>query len=196
MKAALYVRVSTTSQTTENQLRELEAYCQRQDWTVAMVYDDSGVSGAKADRPALSQMLKDAAAGKFGVLVTWKFDRLARSAIHLLGILQQLQSAGVGFVASSQQIDTTTPHGRMVTTFLAAVAEFERALIVERVRAGMARAKADGTRIGRPRVAIDIRRALELRNAGLGVKQIARQLGVPRSTLHRALQAIPKPVAA
>lgn len=196
MIAGLYIRVSTTNgQTTDNQRRELESYCQRQGWK-AVVYDDSGVSGAKEERPALSRMMKDAAAGKIGVVVVWKIDRLARSVVHLLQILQQLQAAGVGFVATTQQIDTTTAYGRMVLTFLGAVAEFERSLIVERVKAGLSRAKAQGVKVGRPRVAVDIRRALALRADGLGYKQIAKALGVPRTTVYRVLSGIPQPPAA
>jgi len=122
MKAAVYVRVSTGNgqQTTENQRRELEAYCERQGWKTT-VYDDTGVSGAKASRPALDRMMKDAVAGKIGVVVVVRIDRLARSVVHLLQVLQQLQAAGVGFVSTTQQIDTTTAYGRMVVTFLGAV---------------------------------------------------------------------------
>jgi DNA invertase Pin-like site-specific DNA recombinase len=196
MKAALYLRVSTSQQTTSNQRRELESYCERQGWQVAEIYDDSGVSGSKQERPALDRMLKDATAGKFQVVVVWKIDRLARSVAHLLSILQQLQSAGVGFCSTTQQLDTTTPYGRMVTQLLGCIAEFERSLVVERVKIGMASARARGSKIGRPRTAVDIRKALELRMKGLGLKQIARLIGVPRSTLHRTLQAIPKPCTA
>lgn len=193
MVAGLYIRVSTASghQTTDNQRRELDAYCQRQGWKT-VIYDDSGVSGAKEDRPALNKLLKDAASGKIGVVVVWKIDRLARSVVHLLQVLQQLQAAGVGFVAATQQIDTTTAYGRMVTTFLGAVAEFERSLIVERVKAGLSRAKAQGVKVGRPRVAVDIKTALALRDEGLGYKQIAKALGVPRTTLYRVLSGIPQ----
>lgn len=196
MKAGLYLRVSTSDQTTQNQRVELEAYCRRQGWEVAGTYDDSGVSGAKAERPALNRMLADAASKKLDVIVCWKIDRLGRSTVHLLGLLERLQALGVGFVSTTQAIDTTTAYGRMVLTFLSAIAEFERDLIKERVRAGMRRAREEGVRVGRPRTAIDIRRALELRRAGLGFKQVARQIGVPRSTLFRTLQAIPKPSAA
>lgn len=199
MRAGLYIRVSTSAgnQTTLNQRRELEAYVERQSgWEIAGVYDDSGVSGAQTERPALNRMLKDAAAGKLGVVVVWKIDRLARSVVHLLQVLQQLKASGVGFVATTQQIDTTTAYGRMVLTFLGAVAEFERSLIVERVKAGLSRAKAQGVKVGRPRVAVDIKRALELRKQGLGYKQIAKSLGVPRTTVYRVLSAIPQPPTA
>ncbi len=192
-RVAIYTRVSTDSQTTQNQRLELESYCQRQGWSVVEVYNDSGISGAVADRPALNRLLKDASQGKMDVVLIWKIDRLARSVAHLLQVLQQLQSSGVGFVSATQQIDTTTAYGRMVLTFLGAVAEFERSLIVERVHAGLSRAKAEGVTLGRPRVAMDVRRAIQLRdNDGLGYKQIAKALNVPRTTLYRTLSAIPK----
>jgi DNA invertase Pin-like site-specific DNA recombinase len=198
LRAALYVRVSTLNhgQTTANQRLELEAYCQRQGWTVVEVYDDTGVSGSKADRPALDKMLKDASAHKFDVVVCWKVDRMARSTMHLLQLLQTLQSFSIGYVAATQNLDTTTAAGKMVTVFLSAVAEFELALTRERIVAGQNRARAEGTHIGRKRVGFDVAKALELRGQGLGYLQIARQLGVPRSTLHRTLAAIPKVPAA
>lgn len=111
----------------------------------------------------------------------------------LLGILNTLKGYGVEFVSTTQSIDTTTAMGKMVTTFLGAIAEFERETIVERVKAGIARAKSEGVKCGRPRVAIDIKAAMDLRDNGLGYKQIAKQLGVPRTTLYRTLSAIPKP---
>lgn len=196
MKAALYVRVSTDSQTTLNQRRELEAYCGRQGWDVAQVYDDTGISGAKAERPALNQMLKDAASQKFDVLVVWKIDRLARSTSNLLSILQQLQAAGVGFVATTQQIDTTTAYGRMVLTFLAAIAEFERELIRERVVSGIARAQADGVKCGRPRTGFDVGKAMLMRNEGKSLRSIAKEIGVGFATVHRVLAGVSKTLAA
>ena len=190
-KVACYFRVSTSTQTCENQRIELESYCQRQGWTITQVYEDAGVSGSKFDRPALQQMLKDSAKGKFDIVIVWKIDRLARSTSDLLHILQQLNTNGVGFVATTQAIDTTSSMGRMVVTFLSAIAEFERDTIVERVKAGIQRAKSEGIKIGRPRVAVDIVKAIELRNQGLGYKQIAKSLGLPRTTVYRVLSAIP-----
>ena len=193
MKAGLYIRVSTgNGQTTLNQRRELEAYCERQGWQIAGIYDDTGVSGAKAERPGLNRMMKDAASGKIDVAVVWKIDRLARSVVHLLQVLQALQSAGVAFVATTQQIDTTTAYGRMVLTFLGAVAEFERSLIVERVRAGIGRAKSQGVHCGRPIRSFDVAQALQLREQGVSLRGIAKTLGVGCATVHRAFAAVPK----
>jgi DNA invertase Pin-like site-specific DNA recombinase len=191
-RVAIYLRVSTASQTVENQRLELEAYCQRQGWSISQVYEDAGVSGSKYDRPALQKMLADANKGKFNVLMVWSIDRLARSTSDLLHILQQIKANGVDFVSTTQNLDTSSPMGKMVFTFLGAIAEFERQTIVERVRSGIQRAKAEGVRIGRPRVAVDVRKAIELRNQGQGYKQIAKNLGLPRTTVYRVLSAIPQ----
>lgn len=191
MKVALYLRVSTDKQTSENQRLELEKHCARMDWQISKMYVDEGISGKNTKRPALQQMLKDASTGKFETLVVWKIDRLARSVIDLLNILNSLTAYGVDFISTTQSIDTTNPMGKMVLTFLGAIAEFERETISERVKAGIERARAEGKTLGRPRVAIDVPRALELRAKGLGYKQVAKQLGVPRTTLYRTLSAIP-----
>lgn len=191
-KVAQYIRVSTHQQTTENQKRELDIYCKRQGWRVVQVYDDSGFSGAKNDRPALNDMLKDAVQGRFDILCVWKIDRLARSTADLLNILTQLKTAGIDFCSITQAIDTSTSYGKMVMTFLGAIAEFERETIVERVKSGIARARANNVRLGRPRIAFDVRKAMELRQEGRGYKDIAKQLGIPRTTLFRTLRAIPK----
>jgi DNA invertase Pin-like site-specific DNA recombinase len=188
MKAGLYIRVSTANgQTTDNQRRELESYCQRQGWTVTAVYDDTGVSGSKSDRPALNRLLKDAAKGRLEVVVVWKIDRLARSVVHLLQVLQQLQASGVGFVAATQQIDTTTAYGRMVLTFLGAVSEFERELIIERVKIGISRAKSQGVHCGRPKVSLDVERVVQLRKEGVSIREIAKTLKVGCGTVCRSL---------
>jgi DNA invertase Pin-like site-specific DNA recombinase len=196
-KVALYLRVSTTQQTVENQRLELEKYCQRQDWVIAKTYNDTGISGSKSDRPALNEMLQDAAKGKFSVLVVWKIDRLARSTTDLLNILLTLKNYGVDFCSTTQAIDTTTSMGRMIMVFLGAIAEFERDTIIERVNAGLSRARANGVKLGRPRVGFDVNEALRMRDQeGLGYKQIAKALGIPRTTLYRTLGAIPKTLMA
>jgi len=196
-KAGLYCRVSTRGQTTENQRLQLEEYCQRQKWRVAGLYEDVGISGSKDDRPAFGRMMKDAEAGKLDVVVVWKIDRLARSTAHLLNTITELKEWGVGFAASTQGISTESSAGRMLTTFLGAIAEFERELIVERVKAGIDRVRSEGVKLGRPRVGFDVAEALRLRDEqGLGYKQVARHLGVARTTVYRTLRAIPKNPAA
>jgi DNA invertase Pin-like site-specific DNA recombinase len=192
-KVALYLRVSTSkNQTVESQRLELEAYCQRQGWVIAQTYEDSGISGTKYDRPALQQMLRDSAKGKFEVLMVFKVDRLARSTSDLLHILQQLKANGVDFISSTQNIDTTTSMGKMVLTFLGAIAEFERETIVERINSGISRAKAEGVRFGRPRSGFDVNKALEMKRNGKSWNDIAKALGVSKATVRRTLTPLLK----
>ena len=192
MKISAYLRVSTADQTTENQRMAIESYCTSHNWPSPKIYSDEGISGAKHDRPALDQLKKACIQGKMDVLIVWKFDRLARSTSHLLETLELLQRNGCDFVSVTEAIDTTTPAGKMVLTFLGAVAEFERELIRERVMAGLDRAKANGQKLGRPRVGFDFSKAIELRQEGMGYKRISDLLKVPRSTIFRHLKGIPK----
>ena len=186
-RAGLYLRVSTAGQTTENQAIALRQYCERQGWEITKVYEDQAISGTQHDRPSLNAMLADAQRGEFDVVVVWKIDRLARSTAHLLEILNLLRASHVDFCSSTQGIDTTTAHGRMVFTFLGAIAEFERELITERVTAGIARAKQEGVQFGRPRVGFDINKAIELRKEGLSWGQLAKRIGVSSATLRRVI---------
>ena len=154
MKAAIYARVSSADQTCENQLLEVRQYVERRGWT-AVEYVDRGVSGAKDRRPALDQMIADGKRRRFDVVVCWRLDRLGRNLKHLITLLEDLQALGVGFVSLQEGIDATTPAGKLQMQILGAIAEFERARIQERVRAGLARARAQGVRLGRPRRHID-----------------------------------------
>ena len=151
-QAAIYARVSTANngQDPTMQTRELTEYCQRRGWTVVGEYVDVGISGTKEKRPELDRLLSDAHIRRFDAVVVWKFDRFARSVSHLLRALENFQALGIEFVSLSEQLDTSTPTGKMVFTVLGAVAELERSLIVERVRAGMRNARAKGKRIGQP----------------------------------------------
>ncbi len=152
MRAATYARVSTANmgQDPTMQTRELEEFCQRRGWDIFGRYVDQGVSGTKDSRPELNRLMGDAHLRRFDVIAVWKFDRFARSVSHLLRALEGFQALGIEFVSLSEQVDTSTPTGKMVFTILGAVAELERSLIVDRVRAGMRNARAKGKRIGRP----------------------------------------------
>jgi len=192
MRIALYCRVSTSGQTTENQKRDLTRYCDSRDWPVAQVFEDVGVSGAKDSRPALDDLMRQAKQKKFNTVVVWKFDRFARSTQHLLQALQEFQALGIDFVSYSEGIDTSTPMGKMIFTFLAAIAEFERSLIKERVKAGIERAKAQGVHCGRPRVGFDVNKALRLKREGMSWSQLAKRMKVSVSTLRRTLTPLLK----
>jgi DNA invertase Pin-like site-specific DNA recombinase len=187
MRAALYARVSTVGhgQDPEMQLRELREYCQRRGWESAGEFIDLGISGAKEKRVALDRLIAGAHSRRFDAVVVWKFDRFARSVSHLLRALDTFQSLGIEFVSLSEQMDTSTPTGKMVFTVLGAVAELERSLIAERVRAGLRNARAKGKRLGRPRKDLDSGRIAALRAQGAGWRAIAKELRVGVGTLYR-----------
>jgi DNA invertase Pin-like site-specific DNA recombinase len=187
-RAALYLRVSTDDQTVENQRLALDATCDQRSWEVVEIYSDNGISGSKGrdKRPGLDALLKDAVRGRFDVVVTWAMDRLGRSLLDLLTTLNELEAANIGLVLHQQAIDTTTPSGRMFFQVTGAFAEFERAMIRSRVNAGLARARARGTRLGRPRVSRKIEAAIRARLAsGEGMLKAAKTLGVGVSTVVR-----------
>ena len=183
MKAAIYARVSTSDQEPENQLVDVRRYVEARGWT-AVEYVDRGISGAKDRRPSLDALVRDAKRRRFDVVVCWRLDRLGRNLKHLITLLEELQSLGVAFVSLAEGIDATTPAGKLQMHILGAIAEFERARIAERVKAGLRRARAEGKRIGRPR-----RRVSDSdldRTAHLSVRSAAAVLRLPRAVLHRA----------
>jgi DNA invertase Pin-like site-specific DNA recombinase len=196
MNVSLYARVSTSDkgQDPELQLRELREYCQRRGWNVASEYVDVGVSGAKDSRPELNRLMADASRRRFDAVVVWRFDRFARSVSHLLRALETFRSLGIEFVSYSEAIDTATPVGKMTFTVLGAVAELERSLIVERVRAGMRNAKAKGQRIGWPKgsgaAAIDLSAARAQMAAGASLRAVARSFSVSPALLCKRLKEV------
>jgi len=171
-RTALYARISTSNngQSPEMQLRELHEYSERRGWTIASEYVDAGISGAKDRRPELDRLMADAHKRRFEVIAVWKFDRFARSVSHLLRALDTFRVLGIEFVSLSESLDTATPAGRMVFTVLGAVAELERSLIAERVRAGLRNARAKGKRL-RPRMTVDAARIGQLRAQGRSVRE-------------------------
>ncbi len=187
-RVALYARVSTANQDAGNQLDELRAVAARAGWEVVREYVDRGISGAKGRdaRPALNRMLQDATRREFGTVACWSLDRLGRSAKHLADVCEDMRSLGVGLYFHRQAVDTTTPTGKLFFTVLSGVAEFERELIRERVVAGLDRARRKGKRLGRPpKVTPRMRRKIvAAREAGMPMRQIARELGVSAATVH------------
>lgn len=183
MRVGLYARVSTTEQTATNQLIDLRRYCEARGWTQTVEYVDEGVSGSKDSRPALDRLVKDAKRRKIDSLVVWKLDRLGRSLRHLILLLDELAALGVAFVSLGEGIDTSTPAGRLQLHVLGAIAEFERDRIRERVRAGLARVKAQGQKLGRPEVVVPVARLASV--SQLSLTGGATALGISRSTLKR-----------
>lgn len=190
LRAAIYARVSTVNagQDPTMQTRELQEYCQRRGWNIQDVYVDNGVSGKKDSRPQLNRMIQAAHERRFDVIVVWRFDRFARSVSHLLRALETFNSLGIQFVSLSEQVDTSSPTGKMVFTVLGAVAELERNLIVERVRAGLRHARSKGKHLGRPAKAVDASEIRRRRNAGESWRRISKALGVSVGTVFAKAQ--------
>src|SRR5271155_2589645 len=194
MRAAIYARVSTTNhgQDVTLQTRELQQFAAARGWEIAGEYVDAGVSGTKDSRPELNRLIADAHKRRFDVVCVWRFDRFARSVSHLLRALEMFKALGIDFVSFSEQMDTSTPAGKMVFTVLGAVAELERSLIAERVRAGLRNARAKGKTLGRPRVAVDAARIGALRAHGRSWREITAELGISKGSAQRAFCGLPK----
>ena len=186
-RAALYLRVSTLDQHPETQLLDLQQMAAQRDYEIAAQYTDR-ISGTKARRPGLDKMMADARRGRFDVVLVWASDRLARSVKHFLEVLDELNHLNVEFVSYREQIDTGGPLGRAIIVIVGAVAELERNLIVERVRAGMRRAKLEGRHIGRKPLDLDRIGILRDRSQGLSLGQLAKSYHVSRATIHRVLR--------
>jgi DNA invertase Pin-like site-specific DNA recombinase len=187
-RVAIYVRVSTTDQTTENQRRELMEVAERAGWDVVGVFADEGVSGAKGrdKRPQFDAVLKLVTQRKVDMVAAWSVDRLGRSVQHLVETLGDLRAAGADLYLHKQALDTTTPAGRAMFQMLGVFAEFEREIIRERVVSGMATARAAGKPMGRPRAAeATVSRIRELRAQGLGIRKVAREVGCGVSLVQR-----------
>jgi DNA invertase Pin-like site-specific DNA recombinase len=189
MKVALYSRVSTNEQNAAMQLEELRDYCRRRQWQIAEEFTDAGVSGSKESRPALNRLLHDAKRRKFDAVLVYRYDRFARSLRQLVNALTEFDALGIHFVSLHEGVDTSTPNGRLVFGIFASIAEFERELIRSRVRSGLAAARAKGKRLGRPKVAVDSARVVELRRAGCSWSEITLQTGWTKGTAQRSIQA-------
>ncbi len=187
-RVAFYHRVSTGEQTTENQRRELEQVAKRSGWDVVEIYEDAGISGAngREKRPAFDKLLKDASRREFDLVAAWSVDRLGRSLQHLVAFLGELHALKIDLYLHQQGIDTTTPAGEAMFQMMGVFAQFERAMIQERVKSGLSRARAGGKRLGRPPVAARKRaEVLKLRRDGQSVRKIAQAVGLAPGTVQR-----------
>lgn len=192
-RVALYARVSTlNNQDPEMQLSELREYAGRRGWQVVDEYTDQGVSGSKESRPALNRLTADACRRRFDAILVWKIDRFGRSLKHLVNSLAELAALGVAFISLRDNLDLSTPSGRLMFQIIGAMAEFERALIQERVRAGLRNARAKGKHLGRPRVIVDASRIADLRAQGRSWSEIVAEMGIGKGTAQRALASLPK----
>lgn len=188
MKVALYSRVSTASQDPEVQLMALRQHCMQRELDIVEEFIDHGISGAKEKRPALDRLVKAAWTGKFQAVLVWRFDRFARSVKHLISALENFRSLNIHFISLQEQFDTSTPIGHAMFTIIGAMAQLERDITRDRVKAGLDRARARGIRLGRPKAWVDPHEIATLRRAGLSFPQIARRLRCSPATLRRRLR--------
>ena len=191
-RVALYARVSTLNgQDPEMQLSELREYASRRGWSITREYVDQGVSGSKESRPELNQLMADAHRRKFDAVLVWKSDRFGRSLKHLVNALADLCAYGVAFISFRDNLDLSTPSGRLMFQIIGAMAEFERSLIQERVRAGLRNARAKRKKFGRPRAQVDADRVAALRQEGLSWSQVCRALKVSKGSAQRSVARLP-----
>jgi DNA invertase Pin-like site-specific DNA recombinase len=187
LRAALYARVSTNNgQNPEMQLRELREYAARKAWTIAAEYVEH-ISSAKERRPELEKLLVECRKRRFDAVVVYRYDRFARSLRQLVNALDEFRALGIDFVSLHEGVDTSTPNGRLIFGIFASIAEFERELIRDRVRSGLAHARAKGVKLGRPGRPLDVSQVLALHSAGASIRQIAAQLGSSFGTVRRTL---------
>ena len=198
IRAALYARISTLNhgQDPEVQLRELREFCHQRGFTIAQEYVDRGICGSREQRPALDKLIADCRKRIVDAVVVYRYDRFARSLRQLVNALDEFRSLGIDFISIHEGVDTSTPNGRLVFGIFASIAEFERELIRDRVRSGLAAARAKGKRIGRPRLAVDVRRIESLRRQGRSWAEITGETGISKGTAQRAIADLPKTLLA
>ena len=185
--AAIYYRVSTKEQSTDMQKRDLRRYAEQREFTVTEEFEDIGVSGSKDSRPALNRMLADARKRKFDIILVWRFDRFARSTKQLILALEEFKGLGIRFISYQENLDLGSPTGELMFTMISAMAQFERSLIQERVKAGLETARAKGKTLGRPKATPTPEEVKALRAAGKSIRDIAKTFGIAKTTVERIL---------
>jgi len=189
-RIAIYARVSTTDQSTDSQLLDLRRYVSERGWNIFREYSDNGISGTKDSRPALNELMNDGRKRRFDVVLVWRFDRFARSTKHLILALEEFKNLGIDFVSYQENIDTSSPLGSAIFTIISAVAQLERDIIAERVKAGLRRAAVRGRQLGRPSAKLNKGELQRLRKRGLSTRAIAERLKVSKSTVARHLKFV------
>ena len=194
MRVAIYARVSTNhhGQDPSVQTRELREYCERRGLEIVGEYVDTGISGAKERRPQLDRLMSDCRRRRFDAVLVYRYDRFARSLRHLVNALEEFRALGIDFISLHEGVDTSTPNGRLVFGIFASIAEFERELIRDRVKSGIAAARSKGKKLGRPRVVVDATQIASLRASGASWPSIARQLGVSVGTVYQTARSLSK----
>ncbi len=191
-RIAIYARVSTSDQSSESQLLDLRRYVSDRGWNIFNEYCDNGISGTKDSRPALNELMNDAKKRRFDTVLVWRFDRFARSTKHLILALEEFRNLGIDFVSYQENIDTSSPLGSAIFTIISAVAQLERDIIAERVKAGLRRAVEAGKQLGRPNgTSLDVKAIHRLRREGLSLMQIAKALKTSKSSIARLLKTVP-----
>ncbi|MDA2934009.1 recombinase family protein [Acidobacteria bacterium AH-259-D05] len=190
-RVAIYARVSTSDQSTDPQLLDLRRYVSERGWQSYKEYCDNGVSGTTDSRPALNELMNDAKKRRFDVVLVWRFDRFARSTRHLINALEEFKNLRIDFVSYRENIDTSSPLGSAIFTIISAVAQLERDIIAERVKAGLRQAVENGKKLGRPKVEVDPDEVRRLRAKGLSLRIIGRRTGISRTTVHDLLRGRP-----
>jgi len=187
MKIAMYTRVSTREQSVDMQVEDLRRYCQQRGLKIYKEYCDQGISGTKDRRPGLNELMVDARKRKFDAVLVWRFDRFARSTKHLITALEEFRHLRIGFISYQENIDTGSPLGKAIFTIVSAIAELERNIIVERVKAGLHRAKEKGKRLGRPKLALNVQELRRMRDQGLSLREIGKEINACAATVHKTL---------
>ena len=187
-KVGIYSRVSTSEQSVDMQVSDLRRYCEQRGFEIYKRYSDEGVSGTRDKRPGLDQLMSDAQKRKFDVVLVWRFDRFARSTKHLITALEEFKHLGIDFISYQENIDTSSALGKMLFAISSAFAEFERSIIVERIKGGIRRAKEKGKALGRPKeLNLDIDEIRSLRGEGLSLRKIAKKVNASPATVYKIL---------
>ncbi len=192
MRTGIYTRVSTEGQSVDMQLSDLRQYTRQRGFTAYKEYSDIGISGSKGNRPMLDALMDDARKGKIDAVLVWRFDRFARSTRHLINALHEFNHLGIEFISYTENVDTSSPTGKVLFTIISAIAEFERDLIRERVKAGINHARQKGIRLGRPPVINEdlIERMRDLKAGGLSIRRIAKEVAISPSLVHKTLSGL------
>ncbi len=187
-RVGIYARCSTSDQSTDMQLNDLEQYSKERGFKIYRIYKDNGISGTQESRPSLNELMNDARKKRFNIVLCWRFDRFARSSKHLITALHEFKNLGIDFVSYQENIDTSSPLGEAIFTIISAMSKLERDVIAERVKGGLRKAKANGKRLGRPKSAVDTDKIVEYRKQKKSIRQIARELNLTNNLVFRTLQ--------